>query len=209
MTVVHSLVGVTACRSCPDELRTASDRIHGRVPASSFHDAGTTLATAIWVVTRHLRPERVVETGVAHGITSAFILAAMELNGVGHLWSLDLPPLSPEWASDHTGIAVGQGRERWTYRRGSVDRHLSALLHKVGVVDLYVHDALHTYRAMTDEFTQAWPRVPDGGVLVSDDVHMNRAFEEFDFSGGGPVVLGEHGKDGAVGVVRKARPSGR
>jgi hypothetical protein len=34
-----------------------------------------------------------VETGVAHGITSRFVLEALQRNGGGRLWSIDVPPL--------------------------------------------------------------------------------------------------------------------
>jgi hypothetical protein len=39
----------------------------------------------------HLRPDTVVETGVAHGVTSRVIREGLERNRSGHLWSVDLP----------------------------------------------------------------------------------------------------------------------
>jgi hypothetical protein len=51
------------------------------------------MARTAWTVVRHLRPERVVETGVARGVTTAVLLQAMERNGYGALWSIDLPDL--------------------------------------------------------------------------------------------------------------------
>lgn len=47
-----------------------------RVGPESFktwNDGDAGLVRAIWCLTRHLRPSNVVETGVAHGITSRFI----------------------------------------------------------------------------------------------------------------------------------------
>ena len=58
--------------------------------------------------TRHLKPRKVVETGVAHGVTSRFILEALKRNGQGHLWSIDLPPLERSWRQE-VGVAVGDG----------------------------------------------------------------------------------------------------
>jgi hypothetical protein len=58
---------------------------------------------------RHLRPVSVVETGVAHGMTSRFILEALETVGAGKLWSIDLPPLSP-MTRQEVGVAVRQNR---------------------------------------------------------------------------------------------------
>ncbi|TPW00400.1 MAG: hypothetical protein USCAAHI_00154 [Beijerinckiaceae bacterium] len=56
-----------------------------RVGPESFktgNDGDAGLVRAIWCLTRHLRPSNVVETGVAHGITSRFILEALEKMGL-------------------------------------------------------------------------------------------------------------------------------
>jgi cephalosporin hydroxylase len=39
----------------------------------------------------HSRPDVVIETGVAHGVTSRIVQEALNRNGSGHLWSVDLP----------------------------------------------------------------------------------------------------------------------
>jgi len=64
------------------------------------------LVRAIWCLTRHLRPKTVVETGVAHGVTSRCILEALTRSGDGRLWSIDLPPLERDWRKQ-VGMAVG------------------------------------------------------------------------------------------------------
>jgi hypothetical protein len=46
----------------------------------------------LYSIVRAYKPEIVVETGVAHGVTSAFLLCAMHENRKGHLYSIDLPP---------------------------------------------------------------------------------------------------------------------
>jgi len=98
-----------------------------RVSPDSFlgsNDGDAGFVRAIWCLARHLRPRNVVETGVAHGVTSRFILEALEWNEVGHLWSIDRPPLDPVWHKE-IGIAVG-GRHsaRWSYVRGTSRLHL-------------------------------------------------------------------------------------
>lgn len=55
---------------------------------------------------------------------------------------------------------------------------LPELLSEVGEIDLFVHDSLHTYRNMRFEFEAAWPSLRPGGILISDDVDGNAAFEE-------------------------------
>src|SRR5580704_1877313 len=48
-----------------------------------WNDGDAGLVRAIWCLTRHLKPETVIETGVAHGVTSRLILEALKRNGDG------------------------------------------------------------------------------------------------------------------------------
>jgi hypothetical protein len=69
----------------------------GRGAFAGWGDGEPGMIRAVWCLLRHLRPEKVIETGVARGFTSRFILEALERNSAGHLWSIDLPPVrAPE-----------------------------------------------------------------------------------------------------------------
>ena len=48
---------------------------------------GPSLGTMLYVICRKLGPETVVETGVASGISSSYILCALEVNCIGKLYS--------------------------------------------------------------------------------------------------------------------------
>jgi hypothetical protein len=145
----------------------------------SWNDGDAGLVRAIWCLTRHLKPRNVVETGVAHGVTSRFILEALERNGVGHLWSIDLPPLEKVW-QEQVGIAVG-GRypDRWSYIEGSSRLRLPKLLSRVGQIDLFIHDSQHSERNVRFELDRAWASLRPGGALVVDDVDANWGFRSF------------------------------
>jgi hypothetical protein len=80
-----------------------------------WNDGDAGLVRTIWCLTRRLRPVNVVETGVAHGMTSRFIMEALETIGAGRLWSFDLPPLNPI-ARQEVGVAV---RQTGVHRRQS------------------------------------------------------------------------------------------
>jgi hypothetical protein len=159
-----------------------------RVGPESFkhwNDGDTGLVRAIWCLTRHLQPRNVVETGVAHGVTSRFILEALERNGNGHLWSIDLPPLERE-LHEQIGIAVDeQLRHRWSYIRGSSRRRLSGVLSQLGQIDLFVHDSMHSEHNVRFEVDRAWAALRPGGAIVVDDIKANRGFSSFtqSFSG--------------------------
>jgi predicted O-methyltransferase YrrM len=140
--------------------------------------ADSLLAHCCYLLCRLIQPSVVVETGVAYGVSSAFILRALEVNGRGTLHSVDLPPLRRE-AGRLWGIAVPQRlRGRWRFHRGASARVLPRLLGETGTVDLFVHDSLHTLSNMRREFESVWPYLRTGGALLADDVERNRAFGE-------------------------------
>jgi len=180
----------------------------------SWNDGDAGLARAIWCVTRHLQPKNVVETGVAHGVTSRFVLEALERNGNGHLWSIDLPPVERFWHSQ-VGVAVGDRyKDRWSYIKGSSRLRLPNLLSRLGEIDLFIHDSLHSERNVRFELDRAWARLRSGGVLVVDDVDANWGFRSFTqaFSGHRSIIceaeplrpdLRRFNKKGLFGIIVK------
>jgi predicted O-methyltransferase YrrM len=70
-----------------------------------WNDGDPAFLQAIWRLIRRLNAAKVVETGVAHGLTSRIILEA--LNSRGHLWSIDLPPVRAPAVHREIGAAVG------------------------------------------------------------------------------------------------------
>ena len=178
-------------------------------PFRAAYNGDSRLAGFCYAATRALRPKQVVETGVCNGVTSAHILKAMQLNEAGHLDSIDVPPLGKD-ADDHVGEFIPDNlRNRWTLHRGLSARLLHPLLSRLRSIDLFVHDSLHTYRNMRNEFAAAWPFLRPGGVLISDDVQGNSAFQELVARADVEafVVVAEQGKDAAFGIALKHRYS--
>lgn len=165
-------LGFQTCWTDIEKMLVAAD------PAEPYYDADPVMARSLWCAVRHLQPRSVIETGVARGVTSRIILEALVGNGAGRLWSIDLPPLNEPWFSQSRS-AVPQGlRGDWQYVCGSARRVLPQLLRRVGAIDLFVHDSLHTYDHMALEFTLARTHLSSSGVIVSDDINTNRAFTE-------------------------------
>jgi hypothetical protein len=155
-----------------------------------WNDGDAGFVRAIWCLIRHLNLGVVVETGVAHGVTSRLILEALARNSGGHLWSIDVPPLESTWKSQ-VGIAVADGlRTDWTYIKGTSRLRLPALISKLGQIDLFVHDSLHTERNVRFELEHAWRALRPGSALVVDDIDANWGFRSFTqgFSGHQPLV---------------------
>jgi predicted O-methyltransferase YrrM len=147
-------------------------------PFHAAHNGDPRVAQTCYAIARGLRPTLVVETGVCYGVTSAHLLQAMQQNGLGHLHSIDLPPLGRN-ADQYVGALIPTPlRERWTLHRGNSLRLLPSLLQQLGQIDFFLHDSLHTYEHMKLEFAAAWAALRPGGLLMSDDIEGNRAFLE-------------------------------
>jgi predicted O-methyltransferase YrrM len=142
-------------------------------------------APVMYSFIRLFKPETVVETGVASGVSTAVILKAMSANGRGRLYSIDLKA-SPETdpfvrlpPGKQPGWLVPEDlQDRWEFHAGKSSDVLPALLPKLGAIDVFIHDSLHTYENMRYEYREAYPYVRSGGVIASDDVTWNSAWPE-------------------------------
>jgi hypothetical protein len=129
---------------------------------------------------RAFAPDKVVETGVASGVSTSYLLLALRENGHGTLHSIDhgdsryLPSgklpgwIVPDWL-----------RSNWVFHLGESVSLLPKLLQEIGPIDVFIHDSLHTYDHMLWEYRCAFPHIRPGGLLFSDDAEWNRAFSEF------------------------------
>ncbi|MDX6309252.1 MAG: hypothetical protein QOI06_2298 [Nocardioidaceae bacterium] len=164
--------------SLVDEV-TATGARFGLSSYARWSDGDVAFAGAIWCVIAHTRPTRVVETGVAHGVTSRIILEGLERNGQGDLYSIDLPAVDSNLRGE-IGMAVPERlRGRWTYVEGTTRSRLPSVLVELGEIDLFVHDSLHTGRNVRMELDRAWPVLRPGGVAVVDDVDHSFGFRTF------------------------------
>jgi predicted O-methyltransferase YrrM len=133
---------------------------------------------------RALQPAIVVETGVASGASSWVILNALHRNGHGRLHSIDLPNSDPNRnyriGAREPGWAVPDTlRDRWTLHIGSARELLPGLLESVGKVGVFFHDSDHSFEHMRFEFDTVLPYMLQGGLIISDDIQKNAAFEDF------------------------------
>jgi predicted O-methyltransferase YrrM len=173
-----------------------------------WNDGDRAQAEAIWCLVAHLRPAVVIETGVAHGLTSRVVLEGLQRNGTGHLWSVDLPAVDPALHRE-IGIAVpAELRSHWTLLKGTSRRRLPELVRGLQQVDLFLHDSLHTARNTYFELDTVWPVLPPGGVAMADDIHRNLGFSRFveEVAPAACVVARHVTGDGLWGTAVKGRP---
>jgi predicted O-methyltransferase YrrM len=160
----------------------------------------------LYVIVRLTHPTKIVETGVGPGVSTAYLLKALEENKRGHLYSIDMPGREQELHETSLEYDAGLNlsvmgrpgdenasrtlrpsgwlvpdelRQRWTLQVGLSSNLLPTLLAEVGEIDLFLHDSEHTYHNMMFEFRCAWPHLKSGGILLSDDINWNNAFKDF------------------------------
>lgn len=135
----------------------------------------------LYALMKLFQPATVVETGVAEGHSSSAILHALRDAGKhGQLYSLELPP-GQEKLEDgainspkEKGYRVPQElRKNWHLILGDARETLPPLLAKLGTIDVFVHDSLHTESHMMWEYRAAWPHIRKNGILISHDISVS------------------------------------
>jgi predicted O-methyltransferase YrrM len=156
-----------------------------------------------YAAVRALAPDCVVETGIANGVSSSYLLLALQKNKRGCLHSIgladtaflplgkDLGWIVPEWLSAAWQVHLGDARDI-----------LPRLLKHLGKIEIFIHDSLHTYDHMMWEFETVYPYLRPGGLLISDDALWNNAFLEFARKKAAHEVQIMRG----VGFLRKNQP---
>jgi hypothetical protein len=179
--------------ACEKAFRTA------RVESADFYAKKVLIQYAI---VRAVRPETIVETGVANGVSSAHVLLALHKNHQGTLHSIEIGDSTYLPAGREPGWVVPDWlRGRWKFHLGDAKQILPGLVRELPPLDLFTHDSLHTYEHMNFEFEQVFPFLRPGGLLIADDALWNAAFWDFVSSKLIPNAQILHG----VGVLRKEK----
>ena len=123
-----------------------------------------------------------VEVGVSSGVSSAYLLKAMDRLGRGTLHSVDLPKLEvlrpdghrsryASWALPRpaSGWAVPFPlRKRWDLRLGNKKDVLPLLAEELVTVDIFLYDVPHSDPQSFGEFRQIGRRFHPGSVALVD-----------------------------------------
>jgi hypothetical protein len=141
----------------------------------------------LYGLVRALKPEYVIETGVAAGVSTSFFGAALIENGRGRLFSVELPPevASQRTLEDGSVYAWHEHGVGWAIpdeiKHALGDRHrltlqdvrtaLPSLLNELPFVDIFFHDDLHTPDHMYWEYETVWRTLSPRGMLISDDAN--------------------------------------
>ena len=154
---------IVSDRKLENSLAKKSNFGDGEKPFSYRIAVDVASRLALYVLCRAKKPDVVVETGVASGTSSSYILRALDKNAQGKLYSIDVPwyTVTQNWKGAFADgvktnpIEMQSGwiipdylRDRWDLTMGLTSEKLPALLKKTGKVDVFFHDSEHSYENM-------------------------------------------------------------
>lgn len=130
------------------------------VPADDSTSLGEKMLL-YWLL-RELKPSNVIETGTHRGLTTLYMLAALEDNGKGHLHTADP---NTQWSQTSNFRKFPALEKRVTYypEKGS------AMIAKLADIDLAFIDGFHEDYEVLREWEQLAPRLSENAVVVFHD----------------------------------------
>ena len=162
----------------------------------------------LYLLVRATRPRRVVETGIGPGYSTAWLLAALDRNGVGELVSLGPGPTTGR-SSGVQNVSVGQFvppslRSRWTLAIGNSEERLRQILATGPRIDLFFYDNGPDATRARFELRSAWDALSDRGILLAHHIDANAAWGEFCRRQGLPPQLLDPGPPPMGGLAVRA-----
>ena len=137
--------------------------------ASESWNAEMNLCILLFSLIRVNRPQIVVETGVANGITTRVIMSALSEYG-GHLHSFDILAAASR---------VYTGNGNWHFHllstRGAA-KEINLIVQEIPEIDMWVHDSNHGSTWQEFEYRLALSKLSKSGILVSDDIDASPAW---------------------------------
>jgi predicted O-methyltransferase YrrM len=115
---------------------------------------------------RELRPRSCLERGTGFGISAAYQAAALQINGLGALTTLEG---SAAWAALARDGLSGLGLDGVELRVGRIGETLPEEADRYGPVDFVFMDAEHGAEANLEHFETIPPSLSEGAVVVLDD----------------------------------------
>jgi len=134
------------------------------------------LQEIIWKV----KPDLIIETGIAYGWSSYAILLAIRENKFGKLLSIDLPyPFLNE--KSNIGILVPEKlRKNWKilFCRDKIGivKAIKKFNYKI---DFFHYDSDKNYNAKLNNLKTIWKYMQPNGIVICDDINDNLAFFDF------------------------------
>lgn len=134
----------------------------------------------LYFITRYLKPDTVIETGVAAGFSSYAFLSAISANQKGTLYSSDFPYFRLPEPERYIGIVVKESLKRnWNLYLEGDEANLPKILQKIDNIDLFHYDSDKSYSGRELAMAKVKTRMNNKGVILMDDIQDNSYFYDY------------------------------
>lgn len=156
--------------------RVLQDRYHQAKPNyPESWKLKSSFSLFVYLLCRVVKPKTTVETGVANGDSSFFVINALLKNSSGTLYSTDI-------GRNVGALITDEERQVWHIKileANRIKKSFSAFMESLGELDLFVHDSEHSYSWQLFELETAYKYAHSGSYICSDDADSSYAFIDF------------------------------
>jgi len=177
--ILQKVIGKQVTSNIENEFKSLNEIILDRYKKVTLHypynfRVEHNTSFLIYSLIRLLKPNKVVETGVANGHSTFFILNALMKNGNGSLYSIDI-------RDDVGGLITEELKQYWNLYvlPRTNEKALNQYIEKIAPVDVFIHDSNHMYYWQMLEYRSFLKNISDSGFILSDDVDESYAFIDF------------------------------
>jgi predicted O-methyltransferase YrrM len=140
---------------------------------------GSAAFPLLYFLARKIKPNMVIETGVASGWSSAAFLNALNKNNNGYLFSSDLPYPHIEGSADLIGLVVEEKlKKRWKLYLEGDSTSLPLILTEVGAVDLFHYDSQKSIKGREFAWNLIKNKLSNNAIVIFDDIQDNFHFKK-------------------------------
>jgi len=137
----------------------------------------------LYFLVRKLKPNTVVETGVAAGWSSLAILRALRKNGNGKLYSSDFPYFRLKKPEQYIGYLAKNeiNKINWFLDIRGDDVAIPEILKRIGNdnIDLIHYDSDKSYSGREKVLKTLLLNISDKTIIIFDDIQDNLHFKDF------------------------------
>lgn len=178
-TYLQPLAPAAAIEAIVQEHAALSTELERRIESRTrqypdYFRIETNSSLLIYTIVRVTQPTTVLETGVANGASTFFLLHALERNGQGTLHSVDV-------STDVGGLLAESEKRDWKFhllKRSRQRERFVEILDRLPPIDFFIHDSDHRYLWQRLELDLVRARMSHRGIIACDDANASFAFPD-------------------------------
>jgi predicted O-methyltransferase YrrM len=177
---LDSKLYVETCAAA-QRIRQESEPIIVELSKKGIHLGGGGSIELLYFLCRFIKPDFVLETGVAAGWSSYAILESLAKNQKGHLDSSDLPYFRIENPENYIGILVPERLRlvgNWNLKTLGDSKNLDSFLTAKKRYSLVHYDSDKRRDSRKLFLARVKPFLSDDAILIMDDIQDNFAFRD-------------------------------